>query len=76
MLPSGLTWTAHHGESDPPLGWYSPRFGAKVPSTTLVGTAAWTGTLNLRTTLELPLVPGADQARSAFAVSSGPSDPP
>ncbi|TDD60755.1 alginate lyase family protein [Kribbella antibiotica] len=36
-LPAGLTWTAHHGGDDPLLGWYSPRFGRKVPITTLVG---------------------------------------
>lgn len=37
LLPAELEWVAHHGESDPPLGWYSPSFGEKVPSTTLVG---------------------------------------
>ncbi|RZU12226.1 heparinase II/III-like protein [Kribbella rubisoli] len=37
-LPAGLTWTAHRGGDDPLLGWYSPRFGHKVPITTLVGT--------------------------------------
>jgi hypothetical protein len=36
-LPGGLTWSAHRGEVDPPLGWYSPRFGQRVPITTLVG---------------------------------------
>jgi hypothetical protein len=37
-LPARLTWTAHRGGDDPLLGWYSPRFGRKVPITTLVGT--------------------------------------
>lgn len=37
-LPPGLTWSAHRGDDDPLLGWYSPRFGHKVPITTLVGT--------------------------------------
>jgi hypothetical protein len=37
-LPAGLTWTAYRGTDDPLLGWYSPRFGHKVPSTTLIGT--------------------------------------
>jgi hypothetical protein len=41
-LPAELTWTAHRGDNSPMLGWYSPRFGHKVPSTTLIGT----GTLN------------------------------
>ncbi|MFK0289790.1 alginate lyase family protein [Streptomyces sp. NPDC090442] len=37
-LPGQLNWRAHRGESDPPLGWYSPGFGRKEPTTTLVGT--------------------------------------
>ncbi|MEU5951705.1 alginate lyase family protein [Streptomyces sp. NPDC047525] len=37
-LPGQLSWQAHRGESDPPLGWYSPGFGRKEPSTTLIGT--------------------------------------
>ncbi|WP_187283356.1 heparinase II/III family protein [Streptomyces sp. t39] len=37
-LPAGLSWRAHRGESEPPLGWYSAGFGRKEPSTTLVGT--------------------------------------
>ena len=36
-LPAGLTWTAYRGDDDPLLGWYSPRFGRKVPITTLIG---------------------------------------
>ena len=50
-LPAGLDWSAHRGETTPPLGWYSPRFGSRVPTTTLVGEGAWTGTLSLRTEL-------------------------
>lgn len=37
-LPGQLTWRAHRGESEPPLGWYSAGFGRKEPATTLVGT--------------------------------------
>ncbi|MFD5463674.1 alginate lyase family protein [Kitasatospora sp. NPDC127059] len=37
-LPGELTWRAHRGESEPPLGWYSAGFGRKEPATTLVGT--------------------------------------
>ncbi|MFB6890008.1 alginate lyase family protein [Kitasatospora sp. NPDC056327] len=37
-LPEQLSWRAHRGENDPPLGWYSPGFGRKEPATTLVGT--------------------------------------
>nr|WP_184805509.1 alginate lyase family protein [Kribbella italica] len=37
-LAPELTWTVHRGETDPILGWYSPRFGHKTASTTLLGT--------------------------------------
>ena len=53
-LPIALDWSAHHGESDPPLGWHSPRFGTRVATTTLVGEGSFTGTLTLRTVLDLP----------------------
>ncbi|MFI7385562.1 alginate lyase family protein [Streptomyces sp. NPDC049813] len=43
-LPTGLAWRAHRGRSDPPLGWYSPGFGRKEPSTTLIGTGFADGT--------------------------------
>ena len=36
-LPPSLSWTAHRGETNPPLGWYSRAFGHKQPSTTLAG---------------------------------------
>ena len=37
-LPPELRWTAHRGEEEPPLGWYSPGFGRRVPTTSLIGT--------------------------------------
>ena len=37
-LPTALQWSEHHGETDPVLGWYSPRFGVRQPISTLVGT--------------------------------------
>jgi hypothetical protein len=37
-LPADLSWTAHRGETEPILGWYSPSFGVKVAAWTLVGT--------------------------------------
>jgi hypothetical protein len=55
QLPAELAWSAHRGETAPILGWYSPRFGERVPSTTLVGSGAWQGTLTLRTVLELSM---------------------
>ncbi|MGW1975714.1 alginate lyase family protein [Streptomyces sp. NPDC001889] len=39
-LPGRLSWRAHRGETDPPLGWYSAGFGRKEPTTTLVGTGS------------------------------------
>jgi Heparinase II/III-like protein/Heparinase II/III N-terminus len=39
-LPPSMTWTAHRGEQNPPLGWYSPGFGRKQPSWTLIGVGA------------------------------------
>ncbi|MDQ4142438.1 MAG: heparinase II/III family protein [Actinomycetota bacterium] len=52
-LPERLTWTAHRGETDPILGWYSPAFGRKQPAVTLLGTG-WYGPddAGLRTVLE------------------------
>ncbi|WP_030381114.1 MULTISPECIES: alginate lyase family protein [unclassified Streptomyces] len=50
-LPDGLSWRAHRGESDPPLGWYSPGFGRKEPATTLIGTGFTDGTRGFTTVL-------------------------
>jgi len=36
-LPAALDWTAHRGEQDPPLGWYSRHYGHREPITTLIG---------------------------------------
>jgi hypothetical protein len=52
-LPEQLAWTAHRGETTPVLGWYSPGFGQRVPSWTLVGAGAWTGLLVLNSVLDL-----------------------
>jgi hypothetical protein len=46
LLPGELQWSAHRGEEDPVLGWYSPGFGRRVPATSLVG--AGTGSPGLR----------------------------
>ncbi|GGJ03424.1 heparinase II/III family protein [Streptomyces brasiliensis] len=50
-LPGQLTWRAHRGESDPPLGWYSAGFGRKEPATTLIGTGVADGTQGFTTVL-------------------------
>ncbi|MES4831964.1 heparinase II/III family protein, partial [Streptomyces anthocyanicus] len=50
-LPGALSWRAHRGETDPPLGWYSPGFGRKEPATTLVGTGVTDGAQEFTTVL-------------------------
>ncbi|MCA1707519.1 MAG: heparinase II/III family protein [Actinobacteria bacterium] len=41
-LADTLEWTAHRGETDPIMGWYSSTFGSKQPAFTLLGTG-WCG---------------------------------
>ncbi|MEH0473402.1 alginate lyase family protein [Streptomyces sp. B21-097] len=50
-LPGQLSWTAHRGESAPPLGWYSAGFGRREPATTLVGAGFADGTEGFTTVL-------------------------
>ncbi|MFF4353601.1 alginate lyase family protein [Streptomyces sp. NPDC001530] len=50
-LPGQLSWRAHRGETDPPLGWYSAGFGRKEPATTLVGTGFADGAEGFTTVL-------------------------
>lgn len=58
-LPGQLSWRAHRGESDPPLGWYSAGFGRKEPATTLVGTGFTDGTTAFSTVLRFRARGGA-----------------
>ena len=53
LLPAELSWTRHHGETDPVLGWYAPAYGRRLASTTLVGQAT-VGPVTLRTTVTFP----------------------
>lgn len=53
-LATGLRWTAHRGETDPPLGWYSPRFGHRLETSTLMGVGTVEGELELVTRLCFP----------------------
>jgi hypothetical protein len=39
-LPESLVWTAHRGETEPPLGWYSRHYGHLEPTTVLIGRGA------------------------------------
>lgn len=50
-LPAQLSWQAHRGESEPPLGWYSAGFGRKEPATTLIGSGFTDGTEGFTTVL-------------------------
>ena len=51
-LPERLKWTLHRGETDPILGWYSPAFGSKQPTVTLLGTGSCgSGDWDLRSVL-------------------------
>ena len=59
-LPAALTWSEHRGETDPVLGWYSPRFGERVPTSTLVGVGT-TSAASLVTSLTFePAPPGSE----------------
>ncbi len=44
VLPVGLSWSLHRGETEPILGWYSPSFGSKLPAWALIGLAKTSGT--------------------------------
>jgi hypothetical protein len=54
-LPDSLRWSTHRGETDPVLGWYSPRFGVRQPTTTLRGVATLSGH-TLVTTLDFDVL--------------------
>jgi len=54
MLAEGLAWRCHRADIDPILGWYSPRFGCRVPATSLVGHGTASSSIRLVTELELP----------------------
>jgi hypothetical protein len=54
MLPAALTWTCHRAEITPIEGWYSPRFGYRVPATSLVGNGMASSSTCLVTELQLP----------------------
>jgi Heparinase II/III-like protein/Heparinase II/III N-terminus len=52
ILPVALMWTCHRAEVTPIEGWYSPRFGSRVPATSLVGNGI--ASARLITELQLP----------------------
>jgi len=52
-LPDDLVWSLHRGETNPPLGWYSPAFGEKHPTFTLIGTGNIAEGMELLTRLRI-----------------------
>ena len=50
-LPGELRWSSHRGEENPPLGWYSPGFGRRVPATSLIGEGIGSPSTRLVTSL-------------------------
>jgi hypothetical protein len=48
-IDSLLKTTLHQGEEDPVSGWYSPAFGEKVPTLTLLGGKGMQGSLLIKT---------------------------
>jgi hypothetical protein len=54
-LPERLDWSAIRGQTEPPLGWYSPCFGAKLPIVALVGKGVIAGGERLITDLRIEL---------------------
>jgi hypothetical protein len=51
-LPDGPVWSLARGSSDPVLGWYSPGFGEKHPSATVLGTGRCSDRERLLTVLQ------------------------
>ena len=52
-LPGELAWRCLEGQTDPPMGWYSPAFDARVPTVTLVGSGRVGDGRALTTVLQL-----------------------
>jgi hypothetical protein len=42
-LPDGPSWSLSKGATDPILGWYSPRFGEKLPAWAVIGQGICSG---------------------------------
>jgi hypothetical protein len=73
-LPDALEWRAVRGALDPVLGWYSPSFGVKQPTTTLVGTGTTIASAR-RLHSELIFHDGGARQRASGASSATPAAP-
>ena len=51
-LAGALRWTLHRGETGPAVGWHSPRFGHRLPITTLLGEGACTDGIELTSRID------------------------
>jgi hypothetical protein len=56
-LPAGLAWRALRGSLDPIAGWYSPRFGERIPATSLIGEGLLSGEVTMETLFEVAPAP-------------------
>ncbi len=59
-LPAEFAWRIVRGQESPPMGWYSPHFGHKVPTFSVVGSANVAGELSVESTLQFDQVRGAN----------------
>ena len=53
-LPANFAWRAIRGCDAPVLGWYSPSYDLKLPTTTLIGETVIDGALNLESVVTFP----------------------
>ena len=67
-LPPDLRWSAYRGSTEPRAGWYSPAFGERRPTITLLGTGVSSSDMGeLRTVLEFSGFP-SEQRESCDSV--------
>ena len=67
-LPPALSWSVHRGETDPPLGWYSPSFGQRQPAYCVIGTGMMDLHTEFRTRLTFMGVRQAAEGRAKTRV--------
>jgi uncharacterized heparinase superfamily protein len=68
-LPEKLSWAFHRGQEQPPLGWFSPAFGEKMPAGVLIGS----GEMSSGESLETRLANGAGAPRDAAGLKEIPA---
>jgi hypothetical protein len=68
-LPEKLSWCCHRGQEQPPLGWFSPAFGEKIPTAVLIGS----GEMSQGERLETRLANGAHAPAAARGLKELPA---